>query len=105
MAILNKGLLKQLASVKELTRRADSNVILDVKGDPGTLFTPAEMLEKSELPDGITRLHLILNDQSAIDAAVDKVRGAGLSIVSLKPLEQSLEDAFLEIVRDKEVRP
>ena len=103
VAILNKGLMKQLASVRELKRKADSNVILDIKGKPGTIFTPAEMLETTELADDMTRLHLNLKDQEAVDKAVDKLREAKLSIVSLKPLEQSLEDAFIEIVRDEEV--
>ena len=51
-----------------------------------------------ERPPGGVRVTLLSEQQSDVDQAVDRLRSAGLSIVSLAPRKVSLEDAFMQIV-------
>jgi hypothetical protein len=51
---------------------------------------------------GADRVTLRLPDQSRVDAAVDALRAAGVSLVGLSRRRLSLEDAFLAIVETVE---
>jgi ABC-type multidrug transport system ATPase subunit len=51
---------------------------------------------------GADRVTLRLSDQSRVDAAVDALRAAGVSLVGLSRRRLSLEDAFLAIVETVE---
>ena len=37
-------------------------------------------------------------EQDAVDGTVDRLRGAGVSVISLTPRKLTLEDAFLKLV-------
>ena len=51
---------------------------------------------------GVDRVTLRLPDQLRVDAAVDALRAAGVSLVGLSRRRLSLEDAFLAIVETVE---
>ena len=52
--------------------------------------------------DGLRGYSLVLPDRAALNAALDALRSAGVEIESVEPLRQSLEDLFVQVVREPE---
>jgi hypothetical protein len=52
-------------------------------------------------PLGTDQFEILLRgaDQLRVDAAIDRLRGAGLSLISMSPSRQTLEEAFLGILK------
>jgi hypothetical protein len=52
-------------------------------------------------PLGPRQFEILLHatDQAAIDGTIDRVRDAGMSLISLSPTRQTLEEAFLNILK------
>lgn len=104
VAILQSGEVRAVGRVAELTHRPQAEVVFDVVGDraavDAALDRPGIEVRRvtSEGPDRwLVEAHLA--DAQANDAAVDALRAAGLSLRGLHARRQSLEEAFLEIVR------
>jgi ABC-2 type transport system ATP-binding protein len=108
VAILDKGTLRRVAKVKEITKSGGSElagtaplleVHLDLAGNVPLIrsLLPAEA--RLELHgENSVRAVIQLPDQSSIDALVDELRRQQVSIVSLARGRLSLEQAYLEIV-------
>jgi ABC-2 type transport system ATP-binding protein len=102
VAILNRGVLLHQGTIAELTRqRADADVRMVVAGDEARVRAALAELNPAELRMvGVNQFEALLGgaDQATIDRAVDRVRGHGLSLVSMARKTQTLEQAFLTIL-------
>jgi ABC-2 type transport system ATP-binding protein len=97
VAILNKGHLVRLGTVRELTTQENSYRI----GIDGAL--PEELRrqwEATRVPVIEERGELVcsLPDIAALNAVIDQLRGAGLLITSVAEKRQSLEDLFIDVI-------
>ena len=83
---------------------AELEVHLEVKGEESQVRAalngrPLDSWEP--VADGQFRAALRLPDQPAVDACVDRLRTAGVSIVALSRRRASLEDAFLKMLESE----
>lgn len=117
VAILDKGVLRRVANVAEITSGRGSGKVgengdaaeqageldlhLDLSGDErvirGTLGS-LPIVNWQAFSANDFRLVTRLTRQHEVDQLVDRLRGAGISIIGLSRRRVSLEDAYLEIV-------
>lgn len=111
VAILNHGRVLREGTIGQLTRLGEARVQFILRGDeakirallddghaqagqsrsPGALHT---------IEDGQFQVAVQTDDRGTIDRMVDELRREGISIVAMIPHRQTLEEAFLEIIRD-----
>lgn len=104
VAILDRGLVRREGTIEELTR-SDGRVGLRVIGAEaavrqalaGRTLLTWTAVESSSAPS--FEFQLDIRDQAEIDRCVDALRAAQVSMVSLTPVRDTLEDAFLAVVR------
>ncbi|MFB6272283.1 MAG: ATP-binding cassette domain-containing protein [Salinibacter sp.] len=102
IAILRDGSLVRQGSVEELTA---VERVYDLVATP----VPDTLLDDPDLPlrlapDGVPpepdlaqyRVHA--DDRATLNDVFDRLRGAGVEIESIRPLQQSLEDYFIDVV-------
>ncbi len=108
VAILDKGQVLHQGPIAELTaHRSDADVRLVVLGSETAVrkaVTETPMLQLQLLGPAsgdAQQWELLLRgaDQPMVDRLVDRVRAAGLSLVSMSRSRQTLEEAFLGILR------
>jgi ABC-2 type transport system ATP-binding protein len=111
VAILNRGELKRLGRVAELTAvgmgglnaAVRLEIQLDLDGSEASIreVVPAECLHQWQA-FGPTqfRVTLRLAEQSEVDQVVDALRSRGVSLVGLSRGRVTLEDAYLEAVAE-----
>jgi ABC-type multidrug transport system ATPase subunit len=100
VVIMDKGRIVREGAIEELTRQTGS-VRFDVvplpdltrvlAGYPAPLKTDERGFE---LPLGL----------GEIDAVIDRLRAAGVSIRAITPLKLTLEESFIEVVRKQAAR-
>ena len=101
VAILSKGTVRKTGSVRELTEAiSESPMLLQVSG-------PSEKVREilpnaADRSDSVFDVELRLPSQPEVDKTIDDLRAAGISIISMRRRSQTLEEAFLEIVKDEE---
>lgn len=104
VAILTHGQVRKTGSVLELTQALDeAPMLFDLRGDESTItgcFPGTAQLKISKGNKGITFAMAQLKEQADVDSTVDKLRQAGISIVNMRKRELTLEEAFLEIVKE-----
>ena len=112
VAILDRGKLRYSGSVREIgdfvknmAGVASTGTLLEIEvaGSPEAInegFAGQNFEIKSREGTGNFRVKLTLADQSAIDQLIDHLRKNGVSIRSMLRHQVSLEDAFLQIVKD-----
>lgn len=104
-AILIEGRVAAQGTLDEIRQRAEAGRVelaLQVSGEPANLaeaLAPFQITSKDTLTDGRVQAVLALSDQSDVDAVVDALRNRNVSLLQLRRREQSLEEAFLEIVK------
>lgn len=116
VAILDRGVLKRVAHVAEITSGRRQAEIGGVNGDLGgeqlelhlDLMGQEEAVRQALAANAISSWQqLAANDfrivtrvahQAAVDELIDRLRSTGISIVGLTRRRVSLEDAYLEIV-------
>ncbi|QEG42657.1 ABC transporter ATP-binding protein [Roseimaritima ulvae] len=108
VAVLAGGTLRGLGSIEELTAHSGQQRFqMQVLADPQTALAalPADLAEHAHAePQDVAaaatacRLVVLCSEDAQIDASVDALRAAGLSIRSLQLQTLSLEDAFFEMV-------
>ncbi|MBE0643371.1 MAG: ABC transporter ATP-binding protein [Bacteroidetes bacterium] len=103
VAILNKGRLIRIGTVKELTTQENTYRI----GVEGTL--PAELRLQWEatrvsVHEENGELVCALPDLAALNAVIDQLRSAGLLIRSVAEKRQSLEDMFIDVISREEAQ-
>lgn len=108
VAILDRGELKYCGQVDEASQHARMlgggsscwTIELCVAAT-GTLSLPEVPGREVSMEDngrGQVVVRMQVDDQQQVDGLVDRIRGQGASLISLKRLESSLEDAFLAMV-------
>jgi len=97
VAILNKGRLVRVGTVKELT--LEENVYhVDIDGGvPQELWTQWEATRVGAQQDGST-LVLSLGDIRDLNAVIDQLRAHGVLIRGITQKRQSLEDMFIDVI-------
>ena len=107
VAILQKGRVGRIGSldeVKQLTAGGRIEVAFQIEGDPiavESALAAFEVRKKDAVSPQRVQVVLAVEDQRQIDAAVDSVRTAGLSLCGLIRRQRTLEEAFLEIVAEE----
>ena len=100
VAILDRGRVLAQGAISELTQRA-AEVRLTVAGPEAAVRRALNGAQAAEpRPLGSDQFEIVLTsaDQSTVDALVDRLRAGGLSLISMSPSRQTLEQAFLEIL-------
>ena len=105
VAIMNKGALVSEGSVDDLTREETRFTIT-------ATHVPAPLLEdltarfsfemgQEKLPDSaLSQYHLPGNEREALNAVIDALRSANVLIESVEPVRKSLEDQFVQVIKD-----
>jgi ABC-2 type transport system ATP-binding protein len=104
VAILVKGELRREGSVEVLTRRQENELELTLAGsEPAIRETLKEwnISEWSAPAPGQYLAVLKLADQPSLDRCVDRLRASGIGIVELVRRRDTLEEAFLGIVKQQ----
>lgn len=95
-AILSQGKLLRCGTVQELTGNEDSSLeVVAVGIDMPALNRLSQsitsLMSATSTPNGV---HLVLSDESEVDATLAIVRQCGGKLVSINPKRRSLEDIF-----------
>lgn len=117
VAILAKGLLRGVGTTRELTAQfhqamqvslemiGDSQRILQVIGQLGLTASSHDFSAESPNSQAPTfQVAVDVPNQSSVDALVDKLREAAVSIVSIRPRQLSLEDVFMRVVESASIQ-
>ena len=101
VAILKDGVLVREGTVDALTRQGRAWHVTTSPLPPEVTAALADALgAPAEQPGGLVRHLLTLPDRPALNAALDRMRGAGVEVEAVEPLRQSLEDLFVEVVTE-----
>ena len=112
VAILDRGQLRYSGSVAEIDQfvkekagvtSTGTMLEIEVAGSPDAInesFSGQSFEIKSREGNENFLVQLTLDDQAAIDGLIDSLRKNGVSIRSMLREQVSLEDAFLQIVKD-----
>ena len=102
VAILDRGKMLRQGRIAELTAHAESEVRVVVAGaEDAARAAAADMPNCQMRLLGPNQFELLLHapDQSAIDRGIDRLRQGSLSLISMSPSRQTLEEAFLGILK------
>lgn len=107
VAVLTRGQVRQVAPVEEMTQafeaRAGAEAMLHLEGSEALV---REALQGAQLvslaPSGPQHVKATVTfpNQAALDELIDRLRSRGVSICSLARRRVTLEQAFLEIVKE-----
>lgn len=103
VAILNKGRLVRIGTVKELTMQENAFRIGVQGAVPDALRTQWEATRIS-VREEAEELVCILPDVSALNTMIDQLRGAEVSITHISEQRQSLEDMFIDVISREEMQ-
>jgi len=106
VAILSKGSVRRTGSVEELTAAiAESPMVFRIATDRTTAegcFDLSTVSKVEDVTEGVLDIHASVPEQSHVDGIVDALRSNGVSLLSMKRRNLTLEEAFLQIVRESE---
>jgi ABC-2 type transport system ATP-binding protein len=97
VAILNKGSLIRMGSVKELTMQENVYHVHIDGSVPQELWTQWEATRVNVQQDGTT-LILSLGNLRDLNAVIDQLRSHGILITGISQKRQSLEDMFIDVI-------
>jgi ABC-2 type transport system ATP-binding protein len=102
VAILVRGLVERVGRVDQITAQSELDVTWTLAGNEADIRTVLAL--DSATPLVITegeqvQVSLTLSDQQAVNRAIDALRARGVSIVSMSRPRRTLEEAFLDTVR------
>ncbi len=102
VAILVKGEVRRVGLVEDITRRAEAEVELTLAGAEQAIRSALKAWKISEwsAPGG-GQFHAVLKigDQADVDRCIDTLRASGVSIVEMGRRRDTLEEAFMGIVK------
>lgn len=103
VAILQKGLLRHVGPIQELTEAASSGVTFKLAADSAAVQTALDSLNHADIDcrraDGEHPTVIVESvEQSVVDQAVDIFRKAEVSISTISHQTPTLEEAFLQLV-------
>jgi len=102
VAILDHGQVRRIGNVDELTSQQTDQVTLTVLADQSaarTALSGRRILQATPSAGNHVTLQLAVADTGELDACVDALRAAGISITGIARQRQTLEDAFLHIIQ------
>jgi ABC-2 type transport system ATP-binding protein len=108
VAILVKGELRREGSVEVITRRQENELELTLQGSEQAIRAALKewnVAEWSAPSPGQFLAVLKLSDQPTLDRCIDRLRNAGIGIVELVRRRDTLEEAFLGIVKQPPPSP
>lgn len=111
VAILHKGQVVAAGNIAELTRGKAASVVFELMvpaaQDCGwrAAFDGLEVRSLHFKPSGTWEVLVAVGGQPDVDRCVDRLRQAGVSIVSISPHKLTLEEAFLEVVQGRDASP
>jgi ABC-2 type transport system ATP-binding protein len=104
LAIVDRGKILACDTPANLKRRVQEHPLYELSLSPGLSSVPdlsriagVRQATHSETPTTV-ELKVSLSEESAIGAVVQQIAGSGTKILSLKKVEPTLEDAFIELV-------
>ena len=104
LAIVDHGKVLACDTPANLKRRVQERTIFELSLAPGsngvadlTGLTGVHQATRTETPTTV-ELKVALDEEAAIGGVVQKVAGGGTRILSLKKVELTLEDVFIELV-------
>jgi ABC-2 type transport system ATP-binding protein len=98
VAIINKGKLRTVGHVVDLLKGSQVRIVTS-NLTPETLSRVGSLAERTDTENGTVTLWQ--SDEAKVDAIVDTLRAAKARIISLSPERRSLEDIFIETVREQ----
>jgi ABC-2 type transport system ATP-binding protein len=105
VAILKEGRLVRQGTIEELTRRTEVHTI-ELRGIERprleALIADVEGLQELSAVEETGHRLEVGGDLAALNRAIDAIRAAGASIVSIAPRRDSLEDVFVRVVGGNE---
>ncbi len=107
VVILEKGSVRHIGNVEELTAISSTDVVFVLEGEESLLrksIDPALIASWSPIGGNRYKIALMLNGQSEVNRALDRIRAAGIGICSMTPHRLTLEEAFLQLVRAQSKR-
>jgi ABC-2 type transport system ATP-binding protein len=101
IAVISAGRLAALGTVDQLRGVFDDRRIVELRGpEPVAMMKALEampVVEKTSLFG--TAVHAVLRERTTEPSSVvDALRGEGIAVTSVEPVEPSLEDVFLDVV-------
>lgn len=103
VAILNKGRLVRLGTVKELTTSENTYRIGIAGALPASLRAQWEATRVSMREEN-GELVFFLPDTAALNAIIDQLRAAGVLLTGVTEKRQSLEDLFIDTIAREEAQ-
>jgi ABC-2 type transport system ATP-binding protein len=103
VAILNKGKLVRIGTVRELTTTENTYRV----GIRGALPEPLRLqweATRTGMREENGELVFFLADVDALNGVIDQLRAAGVTITSVSEKRQSLEDMFIDIISREEAQ-
>lgn len=104
VTILTKGVVRKSSTVKELTEViGDSPIIFRIAAtaeEARPCFEGMNVRKVIQVDEGVLEIDGMINAQPDVDKVVDNLRSEGLSIISMTRRAMTLEEAFLEIVKE-----
>jgi ABC-2 type transport system ATP-binding protein len=104
LAIVDRGKVLACDTPANLKRRVQERPIFELSLAPGmngvadvSGMAGVHQATRAETPTTV-ELKVVLDEESAIGGVVQKVAGSGARILSLKKVELTLEDVFIELV-------
>ncbi len=104
VAIMDKGKVIKSGLIEEITRRREAGLDILVVGESQTVWQVLKDHDvESVAPQSENRLRLSLRirEQGQLDSAIDALRGASISILEIVRRRDTLEEAFLQIMKTK----
>ena len=96
VAILKKGRLAQVGYLDELRRKTEDPNRMEVMATGTDAESLREHLPQAEIAPTPRGLRIEINSETEIENVLAALRKAGGKIVSVQPVNQSLEELFLE---------
>jgi ABC-2 type transport system ATP-binding protein len=104
VAILSNGSVRKTGSVKELTAAiTESPMVFRIATDRTTAescFELSTVAKVEDVVDGVLDVHASVPEQHKVDRIIDVLRDRGISLLSMKRRDLTLEEAFLQIVQE-----
>ena len=104
VAILQKGLLRHVGPIQELTHAASSSVTFRLTSEPEEFQSALRLLDSADITwrqienQGHPTVIVESSEQATIDQVVDSFRKANVSISAIIRKQMTLEEAFLQLV-------
>jgi len=99
VAIMVQGQVAMQGTIEELTA-ASRRYEITILGSPPEWVAQTDSLKAEPLADGHFKVVLMSADANDAQPVLDRLRGSQSTIISMRPVRESLEDLFMRAVQD-----